>query len=51
MTQGNSSINDYAQCMKANNNADSHPLPDFATTLEKPVLKELCLANEGTIAV
>jgi hypothetical protein len=36
--------------MKADNNADSHLLPDFATTLEKPVLKELCLANEGTIA-
>jgi uncharacterized membrane protein YgcG len=37
--------------MKADNNADSHLLPDFATTLEKPVLKELCLANEGTIVV
>jgi hypothetical protein len=83
MTQGDSSINDYAQRMKAtadalrdvgrtitdaelvlnllrglnprfastaDNIADSHPLPDFATTREKLVLKELCLANEGTVA-
>ena len=83
MTQGDSSINDYAQRMKAtadalrdvgrtitdselvlnflrglnprfastaDNIADSHPLPDFATTREKLVLKELRLANEGSIA-
>jgi hypothetical protein len=83
MTQGDSSINDYAQRMKAtadalrdvgrtitdselvlnflrglnprfastaDNIADSHPLPDFATTREKLVLKELCLSNEGTVA-
>ena len=83
MTQGDSSINDYAQRMKAtadalrdvgrtitdaelvlnllrglnprfastaDNIADSHPLPDFATTREKLVLKELRLANEGTVA-
>ena len=34
----------------ADNIADSHPLPDFATTREKLVLKELRLANEGTVA-
>ena len=83
MTQGDSSVNDYAQKMKAtadalrdvgriitdselvlnflrglnprfastaDNIADSHPLPDFATTCEKLVLKELRLANEGTVA-
>ena len=83
MTQGDSSINDYAQRMKAtadalrdvgrtitdselvlnflrglnprfastaDNIADSHPLPDFATTREKLVLKELRLSNEGTVA-
>ena len=83
MTQGDSSINDYAQRMKAtadalrdvgrtitdselvlnflrglnprfastaDNIADSHPLPDFATTREKLVLKELHLANEGSVA-
>jgi hypothetical protein len=83
MTQGDSSVNDYAQKMKAtadalrdvgriitdselglnfqrglnprfastaDNIADSHPLPDIATTREKLVLKELRLANEGTVA-
>jgi hypothetical protein len=83
MTQGDSSVNDYAQKMKAtadalrdvgriitdselvlnflrglnprfastaDNIADSHPLPDFATTREKLVLKELRLANKGTVA-
>jgi uncharacterized membrane protein YgcG len=30
--------------------ADSHPLSDFATTREKLVLKELRLANKGTVA-
>ncbi|XP_066351551.1 uncharacterized protein [Miscanthus floridulus] len=83
MTQGDSSIDEYCQQMKAtadalhdvsrtitdpelvlnllrglnprfasttDNIADSHPLPDFATTCEKLVLKELCLANEGTVA-
>jgi hypothetical protein len=34
----------------ADNIADSHPLPDFATTREKLVLKELRLANEGMVA-
>jgi hypothetical protein len=34
----------------ADNIADSHPLPDFTTTREKLVLKELRLANEGTVA-
>jgi len=34
----------------ADNIADSHPLSDFATTREKLVLKELRLANEGTVA-
>jgi propanediol dehydratase small subunit len=83
MTQGNSSINNYAQRMKAtadvlrdvgrtitdpelalnflrglnpgfaittDNIANLHRLPDFATTREKLVLKELHLANEGTVA-
>ena len=83
MTQGDSSIDEYCQQMKAtadalrdvgrtitdselvlnllrglnprfagtaDNIADSHPLPDFATTREKLVLKELRLANEGTVA-
>ncbi|XP_066347753.1 uncharacterized protein [Miscanthus floridulus] len=83
MTQGDSSINDYAQRMKAtadalrdvgrtitdselilnflcglnprfasttDNITDSHPLPDFTTTREKLVLKELCLSNEGSVA-
>jgi hypothetical protein len=83
MTQGDSSVNDYAQKMKAtadalrdvgriitdselvlnflrglnprfastaDNIADSHPLPDFTTTREKLVLKELRLANEGNMA-
>ena len=83
MTQGDSSIDEYCQQMKAtadalrdvgrtitdselvlnllrglnprfastaDNIADSHPLLDFATTCEKLVLKELRLANEGTVA-
>ncbi|XP_066361930.1 uncharacterized protein [Miscanthus floridulus] len=83
MTQGDSSIDEYCQQMKAtadalrdvgctitdpelvlnllrglnprfastaDNIADSNPLPDFATTREKLVLKELRLANEGTVA-
>ena len=83
MTQGDSSIDEYCQQMKAtadalrdvgrtiteselvlnllrglnprfasttDNIADSHPLLDFATTREKLVLKELRLANEGTVA-
>jgi hypothetical protein len=82
MTQGNSSINNYAQRMKAtadalrdvgrtitdpklvlnflcglnprfastaDNIANSHRLPDFATTREKLMLKELRLANKGIV--
>jgi len=83
MTQGDSSIDEYCQQMKAttdalrdvgptitdselvlnllrslnprftgtaDNIADSHPWPDFTTTREKLVLKELRLANEGMVA-
>jgi len=34
----------------ADNIANSHPPPDFTTTREKFVLKELRHANEGTVA-
>lgn len=34
----------------ADNIADTTPLPDFNTTRQKLVLKELCLANEGKVS-